>query len=81
MDHTAGQRLKQSTICTRPGLSQRVLAPAPPPAHWSQSCPRQSILPPSLSQLWCTPRLYLRTSHSVDICGHDLSSPLPATHS
>lgn len=49
MDHTAGQRLKQSTIYTLPGLSQRVLAPATPPAHWSQACPRQSILPPSLS--------------------------------
>lgn len=31
MDHTVGQRLKQSTISTRPGLSQRVLAPAPLP--------------------------------------------------
>lgn len=61
MDHTVGQRLKESTICTH------ILAPAPPSAHWSQACPWQSILPPSLSQLWCTPRLYPRTSHSVDI--------------
>lgn len=58
------------TVSARPGSSS-------PPAHWSQACLWQSILPPSLSQLWCTPRLYPWTSHSVDILYVDMTLAPP----
>lgn len=77
MDHTVGQRLKQSTICTLPGLSQHVQAPVPLPPTGLRPCLWQSILPPSLSQLWCTPRLYPWTSHSVDILYVDMTLAPP----